>query len=131
EKSLALSAAASAAEDYINNLRVGETLVLNQIADRLLNADSKILDVDKGWSLSYNLIVNTPLLLRDGQIIACRIHIVEDRSANQLGMEQAESPEASKLTVQFQSDTARAPALRGSTRTTSREASLLPARAAG
>ena len=45
EKSLALSAAASAAEDYINNLRVGETLVLNQIADRLLNADPKILDV--------------------------------------------------------------------------------------
>ena len=35
EKSLALSAAASAAEDYVNNLRVGETLVLNQIADRL------------------------------------------------------------------------------------------------
>src|SRR5438094_6338678 len=44
EKSLALSAAASAAEDYINNLRVGETLVLNQIDDRLLNADPKILE---------------------------------------------------------------------------------------
>jgi len=60
EKSLALSAAASAAEDYINNLRVGETLVLNQIADRLLNADPKILEVrDKEWSLNSNLIVNT------------------------------------------------------------------------
>jgi len=64
EKSLALSAAASAAEDYINNLRVGETLVLNQIADRLLNADPKILEVrDKEWSLNSNLIVNTTWFL--------------------------------------------------------------------
>jgi len=45
EKGLALAAAAAAAEDYINNLRVGETLVVNQIADRLLEADPKILDV--------------------------------------------------------------------------------------
>jgi len=61
EKSLALSAAASAAEDYINNLRVVETLVLNQIADRLLNADPKILEAgDKGWFLSSNLIVKIP-----------------------------------------------------------------------
>ena len=60
EKSLALSAA----EDYINNLRVGETLVLNQIADRLLNADPKILEVrDKEWSLNSNLIVNTTWFL--------------------------------------------------------------------
>jgi len=57
EKSLALSAAASAAEDYVNNLRVGETLVLNQIADRLLNADPKILDGEIDWSLNSNLIV--------------------------------------------------------------------------
>ena len=62
EKGLALSAAASAAEDYINNLR--ETLVLNQIADRLLNADPKILEVrDKEWSLNSNLIVNTTWFL--------------------------------------------------------------------
>ena len=45
EKSLALSAAASAAEDYINNLRVGEALVVNEIADRIRNADPKILDL--------------------------------------------------------------------------------------
>ena len=45
EKNLALEAAAAAAENYINNLAVGETLVVNEIADRIRNADPKILDL--------------------------------------------------------------------------------------
>ena len=45
EKNLAFEAAAAAAENYINNLAVGETLVVNEIADRIRNADPKILDL--------------------------------------------------------------------------------------
>ena len=48
EKNLALEAAAAAAENYINNLAVGETLVVNEIADRIRNADPKILDLGVG-----------------------------------------------------------------------------------
>jgi hypothetical protein len=51
EKNLALSSAAAVAENYINNLAVGQTLVVNEIADRIRNADPKILDlgeVNKG-----------------------------------------------------------------------------------
>ena len=37
--------AVAAAQDYIDNLRVGEQLVINEIADRIRNADTRILDV--------------------------------------------------------------------------------------
>jgi uncharacterized phage protein gp47/JayE len=40
-----ISSAIAAAEDYINNLGVGGTLVLNQIADKILSADSRIQDI--------------------------------------------------------------------------------------
>lgn len=37
--------AARAAEDYINNLKVGQTLVINEIADQILNSDTRIIDI--------------------------------------------------------------------------------------
>jgi hypothetical protein len=40
-----ISNAVAAAQDYIDNLGVGEQLVINAIADRIRNADSRILDV--------------------------------------------------------------------------------------
>lgn len=40
-----ISNAVSAAEDYINNLGVGGTLVLNQVADRILSSDARIQDI--------------------------------------------------------------------------------------
>jgi uncharacterized phage protein gp47/JayE len=40
-----LATAARAAEDYINNLRVGQELVINEIADRIMSADSRIVDI--------------------------------------------------------------------------------------
>jgi uncharacterized phage protein gp47/JayE len=43
--SLVLSTASKAASDYINNLRVGDVLVINQISDTIRNSDNKILDV--------------------------------------------------------------------------------------
>ena len=57
EKSLALSAAASAAEDYDNNLRVGETLVLNQIADRLPERRSQ----DPGGGIKHPIPTKFPI----------------------------------------------------------------------
>ena len=47
EKNLALSSAAAAAENYVNNLAVGQTLVVNEIADRIRNADPKILGLEE------------------------------------------------------------------------------------
>jgi uncharacterized phage protein gp47/JayE len=41
----AASNATAAAEDYINNLAVGQTLVINMIADQIQSSDSRILDV--------------------------------------------------------------------------------------
>jgi hypothetical protein len=32
-------------QDYINNLSVGRDLIINDIADKILNADSNILDI--------------------------------------------------------------------------------------
>ena len=40
-----IAEAVAAAQDYIDNLGVGEQLVINEIADRIRNADSRILDV--------------------------------------------------------------------------------------
>jgi hypothetical protein len=40
-----LSAAASAAQTYINNLAIGSPLVINQVADQILNSDPRILDI--------------------------------------------------------------------------------------
>jgi len=40
-----LSTAASAAQDYINNRPIGSTLVINQVADQILNSDPRILDI--------------------------------------------------------------------------------------
>jgi hypothetical protein len=45
ERSIILSNAAASAENYINNLRINEPLVINEIADRIRNADSRIADV--------------------------------------------------------------------------------------
>ena len=45
DRSSSISSAVRAAEDYINNLAVGETLIVNEIADRLRDADSKIIDI--------------------------------------------------------------------------------------
>ena len=42
---MVIGEAVGAAQDYIDNLGVGEQLVINEIADRLRNADSRILDV--------------------------------------------------------------------------------------
>jgi uncharacterized phage protein gp47/JayE len=45
DRQLALTAAVQQAGDYVNNLKVGETLVVNEIADRIRNADARILDI--------------------------------------------------------------------------------------
>jgi hypothetical protein len=45
ERETILSRARSEAEGYINNLRTGEPLIINEIADRIRNADARILDV--------------------------------------------------------------------------------------
>jgi uncharacterized phage protein gp47/JayE len=45
EQGLILSAASAAAENYINNLPLGATLVINEIADQIRNAHAKILDI--------------------------------------------------------------------------------------
>jgi len=39
----AISNATAAAENYLNNLAVGQTMVINQVADRILSADQNIL----------------------------------------------------------------------------------------
>ncbi len=39
------SIARRAAEDYINNLGIGQPLIINEIADRIRNADPRILDI--------------------------------------------------------------------------------------
>jgi uncharacterized phage protein gp47/JayE len=45
DKDTVIGEAVAAAQDYIDNLRVGQQLVINEIADRLRNADSRIFDV--------------------------------------------------------------------------------------
>lgn len=45
DRDSASAQAVSAAEDYMNNLRIGDTLVINEIADRIRNSSTKILDV--------------------------------------------------------------------------------------
>jgi uncharacterized phage protein gp47/JayE len=45
EKDVVAGIARSAAENYINNLGIGEELVINEISDRIRNADSRIMDV--------------------------------------------------------------------------------------
>jgi uncharacterized phage protein gp47/JayE len=45
DKTTALNAAARAASDYINNLGVGNPLIINEISDRMRNADPRILDL--------------------------------------------------------------------------------------
>lgn len=45
EQQTAIANAQAAAENYINNLSVGQTLVINDIADAILSADSNILDI--------------------------------------------------------------------------------------
>ena len=45
DKQTAISAAAAAAQNYINNLTVDQELVINEISDRIRNADSRILDI--------------------------------------------------------------------------------------
>lgn len=44
DRSGVLNAAAQAAQNYIDNLRVGETMVINEIADRIRDASPVILD---------------------------------------------------------------------------------------
>jgi uncharacterized phage protein gp47/JayE len=45
DKQVAISAAVAAAQDYLNNLGVGQPVVINEIADRIQSADSRILDI--------------------------------------------------------------------------------------
>ena len=45
DQDVIVGAAVAAAQDYIDNLRIGETLVINEIADRIRNADARIVDV--------------------------------------------------------------------------------------
>jgi hypothetical protein len=45
DRDTAASQTAAAAQDYINNLRVGQPLIINDIAAALRNASPKILDV--------------------------------------------------------------------------------------
>jgi uncharacterized phage protein gp47/JayE len=45
DKAGILSVAVRAAEDYINNLRVGQTIVINEIADQIMSSDARIIDI--------------------------------------------------------------------------------------
>lgn len=45
EQQNAIAAAGAAAANYINNLALGATLVINEIASQILNADTNILDI--------------------------------------------------------------------------------------
>lgn len=45
DQAAVISAAGQAAADYINNLGVGQELVINRIADLIMNSDGRILDV--------------------------------------------------------------------------------------
>jgi len=45
QQSAATANAVTAAENYINNLTVGQTLVINQVADQILSADPNILTI--------------------------------------------------------------------------------------
>jgi uncharacterized phage protein gp47/JayE len=45
DQTLILTAAQQAAADYINNLGIGAELVINEISDRILNSDTRIVDL--------------------------------------------------------------------------------------
>jgi Baseplate J-like protein len=45
DKELVAASARTAAEEYINNLGVGQSLVINEIADQIRNSDPRILDI--------------------------------------------------------------------------------------
>lgn len=45
DQNILVSQAQNAVERYVNNLQINEPLVLNEIADRIRNADSRIIDV--------------------------------------------------------------------------------------
>lgn len=45
DQSAIIASAQQAAANYINNLAIGQTLVINQIASLIMNSDSRILDV--------------------------------------------------------------------------------------
>ena len=45
DQDMVIGEAVAAAQDYIDNLGVGQQLVINEIADRIRNADARILDV--------------------------------------------------------------------------------------
>ena len=47
EADIVIATARNAAETYINNLGIGAPLVINEIADRIRNADSRIADVGR------------------------------------------------------------------------------------
>ena len=47
EADIVTATAANAAETYINNLGIGSPLVINEVADRIRNADSRIADVGR------------------------------------------------------------------------------------
>ena len=42
---MVIANAVAAAQDYIDNLGVGEQLVINAIADRIFSSDARIVDV--------------------------------------------------------------------------------------
>lgn len=45
DQAIVISNAVNAAQAYINNLGIGQTLVINEIASQILNADSRITDI--------------------------------------------------------------------------------------
>lgn len=45
DKEIILGNSVAAAQVYVNNLRIGEPLVINEIADRIRNSDPRVLDV--------------------------------------------------------------------------------------
>ena len=69
DKDTATGQAIAAAQDYINNLRVGEPLVINDIAAAIQTSSSKILDVGQpNRQIRYfpNLLYNYKEMLRRG-----------------------------------------------------------------
>jgi hypothetical protein len=71
DKDTATGQAIAAAQDYINNLRVGDPLVINDIAAAIQTSSSKILDVGQpNRQIRYfprpNLLYNYQEMLRRG-----------------------------------------------------------------
>jgi hypothetical protein len=57
DQQTAISNATSAVQNYINNLAIGQPLIINDIADQILNSSSLIVDVGQpGNRLAMSII---------------------------------------------------------------------------